>query len=94
MAEPLLAGRTLGLLFEKPSLLTRVSFEAAIAQLGGDLRQHVVVVDHREPADALDPGVHDQMGGGFASFRVGVVDMVVEGDLVPLLRHFQEMVTP
>lgn len=32
---PLLAGRTLGLVFDKPSLRTRVSFEAAIAQLGG-----------------------------------------------------------
>ncbi len=32
----LLAGRTLGLVFDKPSLRTRVSFEAAITQLGGN----------------------------------------------------------
>ena len=33
--EPLLPGRVLGLLFSKPSLRTRVSFEAAISHLGG-----------------------------------------------------------
>jgi ornithine carbamoyltransferase len=32
---PTLLGRVLGLVFEKPSLRTRVSFQAAIAQLGG-----------------------------------------------------------
>ncbi len=32
---PLLPGRTLGLVFHKPSTRTRVSFEAGIAQLGG-----------------------------------------------------------
>jgi ornithine carbamoyltransferase len=32
---PYLAGRTLGMIFEKPSLRTRVSFQAAIGQLGG-----------------------------------------------------------
>jgi ornithine carbamoyltransferase len=34
-ATPLLLGRVLGMVFEKPSLRTRVSFQAAIAQLGG-----------------------------------------------------------
>jgi len=33
--EPLLPGRLLALVFEKPSLRTRVSFEAAMAHLGG-----------------------------------------------------------
>lgn len=50
--EPLLAGRTLGLLFEKPSLRTRVSFEAAIAQLGGSaifLPAKEVGIGVREP---------------------------------------------
>jgi len=32
---PILAGRTLALLFEKPSLRTRVSFDVAMQQLGG-----------------------------------------------------------
>ena len=36
LRPPILSGRNLGLLFEKPSLRTRVSFEAAIARLGGN----------------------------------------------------------
>src|ERR1700730_14167051 len=32
---PALLGRVLGLVFEKPSLRTRVSFQTAMAQLGG-----------------------------------------------------------
>src|SRR5881227_2048852 len=33
--KPTMQGRVLGLIFEKPSLRTRVSFEAAMAHLGG-----------------------------------------------------------
>ncbi len=34
--QPILAGKTLALVFEKPSLRTRVSFHVAMRQLGGD----------------------------------------------------------
>jgi ornithine carbamoyltransferase len=49
--RPLLAGRSLAILFEKPSLRTRVSFEAAIARLGGNaifLRSQDVGLGSRE----------------------------------------------
>ncbi|MBI1375446.1 MAG: ornithine carbamoyltransferase [Phycisphaera sp.] len=42
--EPKLAGRTLAMFFEKPSLRTRVSFEQAMYELGG----HAIVLDNRE----------------------------------------------
>ena len=44
-----LAGRYLSLLFEKPSLRTRVTFELAIKQLGGDAVTMVGPVGEREP---------------------------------------------
>jgi len=44
-----LAGRYLSLLFEKPSLRTRVTFELAIEQLGGDSVTCIGPVGEREP---------------------------------------------
>ena len=44
-----LAGRYLALLFEKPSLRTRLTFELAIKQLGGDAVASVGPIGEREP---------------------------------------------
>src|SRR5215470_12725484 len=44
-----LAGRYLGLLFEKPSLRTRMTFELAIKQLGGDVVTSIGPIAEREP---------------------------------------------
>src|SRR5215469_5894962 len=50
--DPLLAGKTLAMIFEKPSLQTRVSFAVAMTHLGGNgllLRQEEVGLGTREP---------------------------------------------
>ncbi|MSQ30660.1 MAG: ornithine carbamoyltransferase [Dehalococcoidia bacterium] len=51
-ASPVLAGQTLALVFEKPSLRTRTSFEMAMHRLGGRalyLSDHEALIREREP---------------------------------------------
>src|SRR4051812_39138959 len=50
--DPILANKTLAMVFEKPSLRTRVSFAVAMTQLGGNgllLRDEEVGLGKREP---------------------------------------------
>ena len=53
--QPLLTGKTLALVFEKPSLRTRVSFDVAMKHLGGDCvylsPPEVGLGDRETPAD-------------------------------------------
>jgi ornithine carbamoyltransferase len=64
----LLAGRTVGLYFEKPSLRTRHSCEVAVVQLGGHpltFRQDEIGVGHREPIEDVArvvSGYHAALG--------------------------------
>jgi ornithine carbamoyltransferase len=53
-SPPLLEGKTVALVFEKPSLRTRVSFEVGMKQLGGSaiyLSQSEVGLGQREPVE-------------------------------------------
>ena len=61
-------------------------------QFAGRFGVHGIVIDDRDEAQPLDPGVHDQVRGALAALGVGIVDMVVEGLLVPVLGHLQQMI--
>ena len=52
---------------------------------------HIVVVDHSEVAYAFDPCIHDEMRGALAALGIGIVDVVVHGELVPLFGHLDEV---
>src|ERR1700721_1502335 len=65
-----LTGRYLTLLFEKPSLRTRLTFELAMKQLGGDAVSSIGPIAEREPikdvARNLDRWTHGIVARGFS----------------------------
>lgn len=97
-APPLLAGRALALLFEKPSLRTRVSFERAMQRLGGHaltLTQQEVRMGEREPvrdvARVLSGMVH---GIAARTFRQDTVDELAEWADIPVINALSDAEHP
>ncbi len=97
-SAPVLRGRTLALLFEKPSLRTRVSFEVAMTNLGGRatyLEAHQVQMGDREPisdvARVLSRMVHGIAARTFA--HQTVLDLAKWAD-IPVINALSDLEHP
>jgi ornithine carbamoyltransferase len=84
-----LAGRTVGLYFEKPSLRTRHSCEVAVVQLGGHpvtFRRDEVGSDEREPVADIArvlSGYHAALGGRV--FDHGLLENLAAAATIPVV---------
>ncbi len=90
-----LSGKYLGLLFEKASLRTRLTFELAIKQLGGDAVFSEGVIGAREPikdvARNLDRWVHAIAA---RTFSQGAIDELAHWSGVPVINALSDLYHP
>jgi ornithine carbamoyltransferase len=90
-----LAGRYLSLLFEKPSLRTRLTFELAIKQLGGDAVVNAGPIGEREPvkdvARNLERWTHAIVARVFAH---STIEELVKWSRVPVINALSNLYHP
>ena len=90
-----LAGRYLSLLFEKPSLRTRMTFELAIKQLGGDAVVSTGPIGEREPvkdiARNLDRWTHAIVARVFSQ---STIDELARWSAVPVINALSDRFHP
>ncbi|HTD44276.1 MAG TPA: ornithine carbamoyltransferase [Bryobacteraceae bacterium] len=90
-----LSGRYLALLFEKPSLRTRLTFELAIKQLGGDAVASMGPVGDREPvkdvARNLDRWTHGIVARVFSQ---STIDELAHWSSVPVINALSDLYHP
>jgi ornithine carbamoyltransferase len=90
-----LAGRYLTLLFEKPSLRTRLTFELAIKQLGGDAVTSIGPIGEREPvkdiARNLDRWTHGIVARVFSQ---ATIDELAAWSRVPVINALSDLYHP
>ncbi|MCY4147412.1 MAG: ornithine carbamoyltransferase [Chloroflexi bacterium] len=80
--QPILRGKTLGMIFQKPSLRTRVSFEMGMKHLGGD----AIMLGPREIGLGVRESVPD-VARVLSSYVQGIMARVYDhGDVLQLAR--------
>jgi ornithine carbamoyltransferase len=96
--DPLCAGRTLALVFEKPSLRTRVSFAVAMTHLGGQgilLRGEEVGLDTREPAQDVARVLSGMCDGiMIRTFAQETVERLARHATVPVINGLTDLTHP
>jgi ornithine carbamoyltransferase len=90
-----LAGRYLALLFEKPSLRTRLTFELAIKQLGGDAIVSTGLIAEREPIKDVARNLERWTNGIVArTFMQRTVDELAKWASVPVINALSDLYHP
>lgn len=93
-----LAGRTVALLFQKPSLRTRVSFEIAVRELGGEathLSQADVGLGTRESAEDIARTLDRWVAAIVArTFEHGTVEALAAASAVPVINALSDLEHP
>src|SRR5437773_87748 len=96
--DPLLAGKTLAMIFEKPSLRTRVSFAVAMAHLGGAammLRQEEVGLGKREAVKDVARVLSGMCDGiTVRTFDHGQVQELAKWSDVPVINALSDFTHP
>lgn len=90
-----LAGKSIALLFEKPSLRTRLTFELAIKQLGGDSLFFEAPIGVREPLKDVARNLDRWVNGIVARvFRQETIDGLAEWSSVPVINALSDLFHP
>lgn len=96
--DPLLAGKTLAMVFEKPSLRTRVSFSVAMSHLGGQgliLRDEEVGLGKREPVQDVARVLSGMCDGIMArTFEHSTVTDLAKHASVPVINGLTDYLHP
>jgi ornithine carbamoyltransferase len=90
-----LDGKSIALLFEKPSLRTRLTFELAIKQLGGDALFVDGPIGVREPLKDVARNLDRWVDGIVARvFKQGTVEGLAEWSSVPVINALSDLYHP